>query len=131
MTIGTPPGTGPQLIDGLWANGVANGQNASYQSGITATGSTQTGAFQLLAGVTLVEVDTTASGTGVALPAAVQGTEISIYNNGANTLTVYPSIANNGLTGAQDTINNTTSATAATHTSLYLFCAKNGVWASK
>lgn len=130
MTVGLVPGSGPQLIDGVWANGVAAGQNASYLYGVAAAGSNQAGSTQLAPGYTLIEVDTN-SGAGVALPEAVQGTEISIYNNSANTLTVYPAIANNSLTGSQDTINNGTSTTATAHTSLYLFCAKNGNWAAK
>src|ERR1039458_7994644 len=33
-TVGTPPTNGPQLIDGTWSNGLANGNNRSYQYGI-------------------------------------------------------------------------------------------------
>jgi hypothetical protein len=54
-----------------------------------------------------------------------------LYNNGASTLTVYPSIVNNSITSAQDTINNTTSVTVATHVSELFGCAKNGVWSAK
>ena len=128
---GNVPLSGFRLIDGDFVNGLAGGQNGIYQSGLTATGSTQATALQLAGGITLFELDTVASSTGVAMPAALAGTEISIYNNGAQTLTVYPLIANNPITAAQDTINNGTSTTAATHTSLYFFCAKNGIWASK
>lgn len=128
---GTPPVAGPALQDGNWLNGLASGQNMTYIYGLTATGSAQASALQLTPGYAMYEVDTTASSTGVALPACVAGTELSIYNNGANTLTVYPSIANNGLTAAQDTINNTTSVTLATHVIEWFSCAKNGVWAAK
>lgn len=132
MATGTPPGTGPQLVDGTWLNGIAGGTNSSYQSGLTATGSSsQATALQLTSGYTIVEVDTVGANTGVALPAAFAGTEISVYNNGASTLTIYPQIANNPITAAQDTINNSTSTTATTHTGLYFFCAKNGVWCAK
>lgn len=131
------PGVAPQngfgMQDGTWLNGLAAGENCTYQSGVAAAGSTQAGSTQLQPGYALVEVDTVASSTGVALPPAIQGTEISIYNNGANTLTVYPSIANNGATGAQDTINNGSSLSGgiATHASALFFCAKNGAWAAK
>jgi hypothetical protein len=56
-----------------------------------------------------------------------------LYNNGANTLAVYPAIANNPVTAAQDTINNGTSLSGglATHTPEVFSCAKNGVWAAK
>lgn len=131
------PGVAPQngfgMPDGAWLNGLAAGENCTYQSGVAAAGSTQADSTQLQPGFALIEVDTVASGTGVALPPAIQGTEISIYNNGANTLTVYPSIVNNGATGAQDKINNGTSLSGgiATHASALFFCAKNGVWAAK
>lgn len=127
------PQGGPALPDQSWLLGVANGQNASYQYGITASGTTQGGAFQLPAAITLFEVDTAAASSGVALPTAVQGTEISLYNNGANTLTVYPAIANNPATGSQDTINNGTSFSGgvASHASVYCFSAKTGIWACK
>ena len=133
MAVGTPPGTGPSLVDGAWLNGLAGGQNETYQSGITAAGSTQAGAFQLTPGIAIYEIDTATSAQGVALPEAVAGTELSIYNNTAQTnLVVYPAIANNALTGAQDTINNTTSlAFTAARQILFLACPKNGVWAGK
>jgi hypothetical protein len=129
--VGTPPGTGPGLTDGAWLTGLAGGQNFSYQYAFTAAGTTQATALQLPAGIHLMEVDTTASSTGVALPPCLQGTALMLYNNGASTLTVYPSIANNPITAAQDTIDNSTSASVATHVSEIAFCAKNGVWASK
>jgi hypothetical protein len=127
------PGGGPALIDQTWLNGLAGGLNYPYQYGITAAGTTQATATQLASGARLLEVDTTAASTGVALPPCLQGTAVSIYNNGASTLTVYPAIANNPITAAQDTINNGTSFSGgvATHVSLLAFCAKNGVWAAK
>jgi hypothetical protein len=130
---GVVPQNGFGTVDGTFVNGLAAGQNQTYVYGLTATGSTQAGALQLAPANALVEVDTAASGTGVALPAAIQGTEVSIYNNGANTLTVYPAIANNSATGSQDTINNGTSFSGgvATHVSVYCFSAKTGVWACK
>lgn len=131
--VAPPAGSGPALQDGVWLNGLAGGQNYSYQYGITAAGTTQATATQIPGGVRLLEVDTTASNTGVALPPCIQGTAVSLYNNGASTLTVYPAIANNPITAAQDTINNGTSFSGgvATHVSLLAFCAKNGVWAAK
>lgn len=132
-SVGIAPTTnGNQgMVDQTWLNGVAAGLNATYQYGISAAGSAQSGATQLASGYTLMEVDTVSSSTGVALPPALAGTEISVYNNGANSLTVYPSIVNNGATGAQDTINNTTLVSVSSHTSEYFFAAKNGIWAAK
>lgn len=130
--IGTPPGTGPQLVDGTWLQALAASQNETYQYGFTAAGSSsQATALQLPTGIALMQIDTVASNTGVALPQAVAGTEFSIYNNGLQTLTVYPSITNNLLTGAQDKINNTTSITISAQGSGYFGCAKNGVWFEK
>ena len=131
--VGTPPGTGPQLVDGAWLNGLAGGSNYTFQSGIAAAGTTQATATQLPAGIYLVEVDTVASGAGVNLPACLPGMELLVYHNGAaNNLTFYPTVANNPITGAQDTINAATSLTGiAQHTVEVFSCAKAGVWAAK
>lgn len=131
--VGTPPtpATGMGLVDGTWLNGLAGGENHAYQSGITAAGSTQAGATQLNAGVRMFSIDTVASSTGVALPSCLQGNELSIYNNGANTLTVYPAVANNPVTAAQDTINNGTSTSESSHTVKTYYCPENGVWAAQ
>lgn len=131
--VGIPPTTGFGAVDGGWLFGLANGRNRSYQYAISAAGTTQTTATQLPSDFALLEVDTAASSTGVNLPFCKQGTTISLYNNGAQTLTVYPAVANNPDTSAQDTINNgtTLSGGMATHTAEMFFCAKNGVWAAK
>lgn len=123
-------GGGPALIDQSWVLGLANGQNYSYQYGITAAGTTQATATQLPAGVYLLEVDTAAASTGVALPPCIPGTQVVIYNNGAQTMSIYPAVANNPLTSAQDTINNATSITLASHTQTAGACIKAGVWSS-
>lgn len=133
--VGVAPtaGSGPALQDGTWLNGLAGGLNYSYQYAISAAGTTQATATQLPSGVYLMQVDTAGASSGVALPPCYQGTQLFLYNNGASTLTVYPSIANNAITAAQDTINNGTSLSGgmATHTAEVFFCAKNGVWAAK
>ena len=135
---GTPPFPGPQLIDGTFIGGgptapggVAGGQNIASISGLTAAGTTQATALAIPSGYKLVEMDTVASSTGVNLPQAFAGTEVSIYNNGAQTLTVYPAVPNNPNTAAQDTINNGTSTTQTTHTAKTYRCAKDGVWSAQ
>ena len=130
---GTAPVPGFQTPDGTWLLGLAGGLNNSYQSGITAAGTTQATATQLPSGIALMEVDTAAASTGVNLPPCLPGTEFGVYNNGAQTLTIYPTVPNNPVTGAQDTINNgtTLSGGVATHVLQYFSCAKAGVWASK
>lgn len=133
FAVGTAPLNGFQAVDGGWLLGLANGRNRSYQYGIVAGGTTQATATQLPSDFALLEVDTAAASTGVNLPPCKQGTIVSLYNNGAQTLTVYPSVANNPTTAAQDTINNATSLSGgmATHTAELFFCAKNGNWAAK
>ena len=131
MTVGIKPTSGQQLIDGDYVNGVAAGLNATTQSGVTAAGTNQATAFPITAGAALVSVDTVASSTGINLPSALAGIEISIYNNGANTLNVFPAVANNPITAAQDTINNSTSTTIASHVSKVVYCPKNGIWAAQ
>jgi hypothetical protein len=134
------PSNGPGLVDGTWLNGLAGGQNFTYQSGLTALGSTQATATQLPAGVYLMEVDTAGSGgaTGVALPTCVQGTVVYLLNYTAYTIDVYPAIANNQLLSpaAQDVISSagsigTTSTTETTYTTKTYVCAKTGIWAAK
>jgi hypothetical protein len=125
--VGTPPDLGFALIDGEWLRGLANGQNSSYRSGITAAGTTQATGTTLPGAFAFISVDTAANLAGVNLPPCVPGTEIALYNSTANTLVIYPAIANNTLTGIQDTINATTSIQAATHTSRYFFCPKAGI----
>lgn len=133
--VGNPPtpNNGPGLVDGTWLNGLAGGQNETNQSGIAAAGTNQATATQLPAGIAMMSIDTVASSTGVALPPCLAGTEVSIYNNGANTLAVYPTVSNNPVTGSQDTINNGPSLSGgmATHTSKFFYCPKNGVWAAQ
>ncbi len=119
------------LIDQKWLWGLSGGRNLIYQYGLSSTGTNQTTATALPNTVELISVDLAGSGQGVRLPTCLQGTRAMLYNNGASTLTVYPALPNNPITAAQDTINNTTSVTMATHTAEIFFCAKNGVWAAK
>lgn len=131
MTVGTPPqdGSDHQLIEGKWARGVAAGQNWSSIYSWSASGSNQATASQIQPGYRFVEVDTVSPGSGVALPAALEGTDVTIINgNGTNLLAVYPSIINNPRTGAQDTIAGMASASIATNRYVTFICAKNGVW---
>jgi hypothetical protein len=125
------PQDGFGTVDGTYVKGIAKGLNFFFQSGIAAAGTTQATATQIPANRYLIEVDTVASGSGVALPPCLSGTSLSVYNNSANALLVYPAVANNPKTGAQDTINNTTSVSVAAHTPEILSCALNGVWSAK
>ena len=138
-TVGIPPiANGFAPVDGTWLNGVAGGQNFSYQYGLTAAGTNQATAAVVPSGIYLVEVDTSGSGgaTGIALPECYQGTVLTVLNNTAYTIDVYPNAANNGTTNAQDVIitagsAGTTSTSMTLYTGKTFSCAKNGTWLGK
>lgn len=136
-TIGNAPVPGQSfaLQDSTWLLALANGSNYGYQNGISAAGTTQAAATALPTQAYLVEVDTASgSATGVYLPFCSPGVnggqQLVLYNNTATGLTIYPNPTNNPVTSAQDTINNTTSASLAGHTQTAFACMKNGVWSS-
>ena len=121
------------LINQQWLYGLSGGVNYTYQYGITAAGTTQATAKALPNLVRLFSIDTVGASSGVNLPTCIQGTALSVYNNTATTLAIYPAVVNNPVTAAQDTINNGTSLSGglAGHTAEFFFCPKNGVWAAK
>lgn len=129
MPIGIVPTTGFQPVDNDWLNGVAGGHNLAFQNGLTAVGNSQATSLQLADRIAVLEIDTSSASTGAALPAALAGVNIFVINNTANNITIYPSIANNPVTGAQDTFNNAaTSFTLNAHTGTAFTCGKNGLW---
>ena len=128
MPIGQTPVGQQQLIDGDFVNGITQGHNMVAQNGLTAIGTNQATSLQLADRIAMFSVDTSSASTGVALPAALAGVSIFVANNTANNISAFPSIANNPVTSAQDTINNTTSATINAHTGTAFTCAKNGTW---
>jgi len=79
--------------------------------GLTATGSSVTDALKLSASVNTVS--TTAASTGVQLPPCEAGALVVVNNQGAQTLTVYPSTGN--------TVDSTTSAAIATSRAAVFF----------
>lgn len=129
MAIGFVPGNGFQMVDGNWLNGLAGGHNLLFQNGLTAVGTNQATSLQLADRISFLEIDTSSASTGAALPLALAGVTITVINNTANNITIYPSIANNAA-GNQDTINNTTSYTLNAHTAQGFTCGKTGVWYS-
>jgi hypothetical protein len=131
--VGTPPGTGPALIDGAWLNGLASGVNFTFQSGITAkAGGVQATCTLLPPNTYLISIDTVAStNDSVCLPFSVAGTNLSIANTGAQTLAIFGQAANNPLSGTADTINATAGSSAytlTTNTNAECFAVKNGAW---
>lgn len=129
MPIGEVPLNSFQLVDGAYVYGISQGHNLVFQNGLTAIGSNQAGSLQLADRIAVLEIDTSSASTGAALPLAIQGVVITVINNTANNITIYPSIANNAA-GNQDTINNTTSYTLNAHTAQGFTCGKTGVWYS-
>ena len=117
---------GNWYTEGL-ANGYAGGlQTISFVTGITAAGSNQ-GTATVLTPAMAYNVTTTAASTGVLLPVSVPGAEITLMNNGANTLNVYPNGTDkiNALSaGAAFTV-----TAAAAPTIFYCFAA--GQWYTK
>lgn len=132
--VGTPPTNGPQLVDGTWLNGLAGGQNYTYQSGITAhAGGTQAACLSLTPGISMYQVSTVASGNdSVCLPFAVAGTTLVLANAAAsNTLAIYAQPNNNQLTGVGDTINaasNSSAYSLSAANNVDCFSPKNGIW---
>jgi hypothetical protein len=123
-----PQDGGFRLMDSQWVLGIAQGINAAFSNGNTCLGTTQATGAQLPANTQLYDLDTVASGTGCNLPFAFTGTVLHIYNNGLNTATIFPNVINNPVTAAQDTINNTTSFSLASHVKMTCMVAKDGVW---
>jgi len=130
--VGTPPLSRGSFstIDQSWLSALAGGQNQAFVSGVAAAGTTQATATALTGGIALVEID---SGTGgFNLPACLAGTGLWVYNKSGATLTAYPAVANNPVTGSQDTINGSTSKGSFTDaTATFYGCAKNGAWFAK
>lgn len=83
---------------GLQAGAILGGASV----GQTATGSTQADAFAL--SISSTQFTTVASGTGAIVPGFMQpGDYLTVYNNGANALLVYPitgAAINNGSANA-------------------------------
>jgi len=127
--IGIIPHTGFQEMDGDFINGITQGHNFTFQNGLTAIGTNQATSLQLADLVSFLEVDTSSASTGAALPFALAGMTITVINNTANNITIYPAINNNSL-GAQDKINNTTSYTLNANTAQGFTSGKTGVWYS-
>lgn len=125
--VGTAPPVNSRqaLQDGIWLRGLANGQNRSYVNGLTAhAGGTKAAAYQMPAGVALIQFDTVAvNGDSALLPQAVAGTDITVISSGVATMSVYGR--------GTDTINDAATANAfsmATNTTARFVCAKDGQW---
>lgn len=84
------------------------------QTGVTAVGASQATAFAL--GAAITAISTAAASTGVILPSgAAAGDQLTVYNGGANSVTVYPPVGG--------TINN-----LSANTGLAVATLKSGVY---
>jgi hypothetical protein len=131
---GQPPVNGFQTPDGTWLLGLANGQNFSYQSGITAhAGGGQSACLSLTPGIYLYSVDTVASGNdSVCIPFAQAGMNFQVRNGAAsNSMNIFAQSGTNLATATTDQINgssNSSSYAVAAGSSAECFAAKNGQW---
>ena len=81
--------SGYQYLLSLLNSASENQPSATVATGLTATGANQATALQL--GSQWNEVDVVAPGTGVLLSAYSEGQSQTVFNQGANTLQIYPS----------------------------------------
>lgn len=76
------------IVSGGTSAGSAQAMNGRVGSGISAAGTIITDATDLLATVNVVT--TVAAASGVQLPSMMIGDQCEVYNNGANSLKIYP-----------------------------------------
>lgn len=94
----------------------------SATTALTATGSSITDALQLSAEVNVVA--TAAASTGVKLPVCENGAMVVIVNDGASTLTVYPS------SSSAATLDGSTTASIASAKRRIFFGTSGSTWVS-
>ncbi len=94
------------IVSGGTSAGSAQAMNGRVGAGLTATGTIITDALDLLATVNVVT--TVGAGSGVQLPSMMIGDQCEVYNNGANSLKIYPDQStvaiNQGIAGASVTL---------------------------
>lgn len=117
---------GAWTAEGL-GSGYADGNlpTSSSANALTAAGSNQAGATPIT--TTVAEFGTVAASTGAVLPASAPGLQITVINNGANTLSVYPA--------GTDKINALSASAAFSMSSpptvTIFFCTAAGQWWTK
>lgn len=134
MAVGIPADSGFALQDSPFVNGIAQGLNASSQSLTAFAGGGQAGAKGISPNAMLIQIGTVATaGDSVALPFAVKGTWMVVFNGTATSANIFGRVPINKLTGVIDTINGTAGSTAyaiAGGVSVLFFCPANGIWAA-
>lgn len=81
-------GLAANIIRGGYSPGQAKALNGAIATGLTATGTVITDAFDMVADVNVF--GTVAANTGAQLPSCELGDSLWVYNGGASTLKVYP-----------------------------------------
>ena len=84
-----------EMMQGGTSAGQAAALNGQFNVSITAAGTTISDATDLLTSNNVIT--TAAASTGVQLPSAQIGDEVTILNLGANTVTVYPDSSSNRI----------------------------------
>lgn len=115
------------VAGGIWTD-VATGIVGTVATGLTAAGSTQTGALGLSNSVNVVS--TVAASTGVRLPTVAgdvhvvqSGDVVTVFNRGANALSVYPPVG-----GTIDSLATNAAFSVAAGKAARFFCvADNGL----
>lgn len=128
---------GKWIAQGL-GSGYASGNSSSFptystQTGVTATPSGTQSTSVLITG-TQVQFSTVAAGAGSRLPPAQAGMELTVINNGANPLAVFPaSAANGGVTGgdAINALGQNSAFSLAAGTPTIFYCFVTGTWVTK
>jgi hypothetical protein len=114
-----------------YANGLGTGYAGSLETQSTANGLTASATQTQVAGTPITTMFAVFSTVGVAgnaatLPASVQGMVISVANNGANAMSVFPALG--------DKINSlaTNAAFSVTNATITIFyCSVAGQWLTK
>lgn len=134
MTVGIQIDAGLALPDTQFINGIASGQNGTSQVITAFAGGGQGGAKGISPAALLVEIGTVVTnGDSVALPFAVKGTYMIVFNASAQSANVFGRVPVNKLTGVIDTINGVAGSTAyaiAGGVSVLFFSPANGIWAA-
>ena len=140
--VGRAPhqGGGYALQDSSWLNALAGGDNYYTQTVTAIAGGGQANATPMgvpnaqgiEAALVMIGTVVTAADS-VALPQAVKGRMIAVFNSSANSANVFASAVVNKVTGALDTLNALTNPTAyamAGGSRSLFFCPADGKWAS-
>lgn len=128
MAVGIAPniGDGPELIEGRWALGLAQGQNFQFQTISAKVGAAQAGATQISATTAMVYISVVTSATdSIKLPAAKKGLMRLVLNGTTNAPNIYGFNATDKIAG---TVGTTAYQGLTANKSALFFCPADGFW---